>query len=158
MGEAIVRDAVKLGLPFEDMSPVVDEMIGFLVVASVAGREALDLVNEALVIYDDVILPIVKARLVEAALYHIDYTGIDAFELIDCIGGDAVAASLSWALNVLSDNTVEEPPHEIEHFFECLGVDKQLLSASDDVAASATVYAFTAAINRMLTNLIDTIQ
>ncbi|MCE4624352.1 MAG: hypothetical protein F7C35_00600 [Desulfurococcales archaeon] len=158
MGEAIVRDAMDLGLPFQDMSPLVDEMVGFLVVASVAGREAIDLVNEALVVYDDVILPLIKARLDEAALYHIDYTGVDAFELIDCLGGDAIAGSLSWALNVLSENAAGEPPEEVVHLFGCLGIDKQLLDMSDDVAASAIVYAFTAAINRMLTNLIDTIQ
>ncbi len=142
-----------LGLPFENPEPIVDEIMGFLIVASVEkGEEKLVLIEEALRVFDGVLLPLVSQNLDEAALYLLDYTGIDFFELVDCVGGDTVAESVGWASRVLTDGVVFERPSGISGYATCLGinVDEDM---DDRIVASAIFYGFIAALNRMVSNI-----
>ncbi len=152
--EDILSKTVGAGLPFTSFDPVVDEVLSFLVVASVSdGDAAVDLVGEAVKVFDHVILLSVREGLDEAALYGIEYTGLDAFDMIDCLGGDALSETISWAANTLV-GAAGSAPESLRAYAECAGIVEELLSADDRLLASAVIYSFVAAINKLLANLI----
>lgn len=152
--EDVLSKTVGAGLPFTSFDPIVDEILSFLVVASVSDGEAvIDLVSEAVKVFDNAILLAVREGLDEAALYGIEYTGLDAFDLIDCLGGDALSETISWAANTLVGASASSP-ESLKAYAECIGIIEDLLSADDKLVASAVIYSFVAAINKLLANLI----
>jgi len=145
--------ATGLGLPLERLDPMVDEMVAFLVVASVSREAREELIEEAVRVFDYALLPAVRQGLDEAALHFIEYTGLDAIDMIDCIGGDALSETISWAVNTLAGIPVDRPK-EVEAYAECAGIRGDLLSADDTLLASAVFYSFVAAINRVVQSLV----
>ncbi len=146
------------GLPFQDMNPIADEIVAFLAVADVAERdEKLILVDEAVTVFDEVILPAVREPLQDVVLSLLTPTPMNMMEIIECLGGDAVAEALGWAANTLAGNPqMARPDEAIRGIAACLEWDPAIIDASDDIVASAIIYSYVAAINMMLAELAST--
>jgi len=142
-------------LPFETFEPVVDEMVAFLAVASIVDGEAkLSLVEEAVNLFDNTILPAVRESLQEPVLSMLELPPVDALEIVECLGADAVAETVAWAVNVLTG--VGGPrPEALDAFAACIEWDAQLSEAADDIVASAVIYTLVSAVNMMLANLVQ---
>ena len=144
---------VSLGLPLEDASPIVEEVISLIAIAGLEDGEArLALVEDAVDIFDYAILPEVSGSLDEVVLYMIKYTGVDMLELISCLTVEGVSETIAWAVNTLRGRP-EQRPSSLEAYASCLGIDPVVVDADDRATASAVIYAAVTAINQMLSKL-----
>ncbi len=140
-------------VPFTSLDPVIDEMLAFLIVSSVEKEAKLELVDHSVGIFDEVVLPTVRSQLKEEALSLIGVTYTDMYDVIECIGGNALAETLSWAVKVLSGETLMDKPDSVNEFAKCMEWSIAYEEMADDLVASAVIYQITASINIMLTNL-----
>jgi citrate lyase beta subunit len=153
VSDVLTREKIgSLHLPLESLEPIVDEIIGLLVVASLGGEAKIDLIEAAASEFDTIILPAVRDQLEESALYHIEYTGLTIEDMVECLGGDTVAESLAWAVNVLTGLSYGRPDN-LQAFRECASIDPRLDTMDDRVLASAVFYVFIAALNRTIANI-----
>jgi hypothetical protein len=142
------------GVLEESLEPFIDEMLAFAVVASTRISDRMDLLEHSIGILDTIILPAVKDSLQSVALNHMNGGLISLFDLIDCVGGNNLAESLTWAVDVLTGKNTFIRPEGIEAISICMEWDDVLLEAADDIVASAVIYGYVSSVNKLLVDLV----
>ncbi len=140
-------------VPFASLDPAIDEMLAFIIVSSVDKTAKIDLVDFAVGIFDDVILPAVRHNLKDEALELFGVTYIDMYDLVECVGGNSLAETLAWASSILTGDIPGERPESLHSFAKCVEWPISHDDVADDLVASAVFYQVVAAINIMLTSI-----
>ncbi len=140
-------------VPFASLDPAIDEMLAFIIVSSVDKTAKIDLVDYAVGIFDDVILPAIRHNLKDEALELFGVTYIDMYDLVECVGGNSLAETLAWASSVLTGDISGERPESLRSFAKCVEWPISHDDVADDLVASAVFYQVVASINIMLTSI-----
>ena len=150
MDGIVVDRGVGQGVPqFADYYPVAAEFASLLYLAEgERGEYKTSLIETAIDVFDTAVLPAVTGLLDEHALHLIDFTGIDALELVSCLGPSSVAEVLAWAVNTVR-GVYQEPPEPVAEYASCLGIDEVLVEVGGTGLASAIIYATVASVNRL---------
>lgn len=137
----------------EEVEALLDslELAVSLLAMSVAAHDK-GLIEEAAGLFDEVIYRL-KDHMPEDAARVIGYPLVDALELVECLGGEAVIEALAYAVRVLMETPTEEPVKLIEVYSDCLGWEGDPQSLPPTVIAGAILASFTAALNKTILSL-----
>ncbi len=154
MDGIVVDRGVGQGVPeFADYYPVAAEFASLLYLAEEEkGEYRISLLETAIDVFDTAVLSAVTGLLDEHALHLIKFTGIDALELVHCLGPSSVAEVLAWAVNTVR-GAYQELPEPVAEYASCLGIDDALVEIGGTGLASAIIYATVASVNRLAVRL-----
>ncbi len=125
-----------------------------LVVAGLVEPSVADeLVAESVEIFEESILLPASPRIRGEASSLLEGPIVDIVELVDCLGGDLVEASLVWAYRVLVEEDPEEPPEGLGLLADCLGWAAAPEEVDPETAASLVIMSVTASYNKYLAGL-----
>ncbi len=135
----------------ESLEGEIDLIVSLLATAIVAGEVERELVDQATAVFEATIIPSIRENIVEGASTVIGYPLVDAVELVDCIGPEALADTLSWAVGALAYYPSQAHAGDEVHLYaDCLGWEADPGNLPPLTAASAVIASFVAALNKYL--------
>lgn len=149
-------DAVKNGfrLVGEEVEGVVEEILSRLdLMVSLLSislmEEESEILDNAINLYDEVLFSI-REKIPQESSGVIGYPLVDALELTDCLGPDAIYEILAYAINTLYGLPVETPVKLIEVFTDCLGWATEPTRLPPTIVAGGILASFTGSLNKAL--------
>lgn len=137
----------ELGEEFEWAFTRLDLMVSLLAISAVENNGAL--VEEAADLFDDVLSEL-RGRVPAESSEVIGYPLVDAVELVECFGGEALYELLSSALQVLLQGSHEIPGELVRVYSDCLGWERDPEELPPSIVAGGIVASFTGALNKAL--------
>lgn len=124
-----------------------DLVVSLLSIAMVDDNR--EMLEEAVGLFDEILFEL-RSRVPSEASQIIGYPLVDALELMDCIGADAVYEILAYAIGTLYLAPVEAPTKLIDVYSDCLGWASDPSTLPPTIIAGGVVASFTAALNKTL--------